>query len=113
MKRQLTLIFALAALSLPAMAEFETVSRAYEVALGKMRIPTSIYSSVGFRECDECEMHTVRLTGNTRFVVNGRTVSFEKFREMAAAVNDADAVPVIVLRHLESDTITRISVSLK
>ena len=100
-------------LSMPAIAEFETVSRAYEVALGKIRIPTSAYSSMSFSECEDCEMHTVRLTANTRFVVNGRTVTFEKFREITAAVNDADSVPVIVLRHLKSDTITKISVSLK
>lgn len=103
----------LAALSFPAAAEFETVSRAYEVALGKLRIPTSAYSSMSFRECDECELHTVRLSQTTRFVVNGRTVSFDKFRDLAANVDDADSVPVIVLRHLESDTITKVSVSLK
>ena len=113
MKKMITSILILAAASLPAMAGFETVSQAYEVALGNMRMPTSTYSSVSFRECDECETHTVRLTGNTRFVVNGRTVSFEKFRAVTAAAADADAVPVIVLRHLESDTITRITVPLK
>ena len=106
-------MLALAVLSLPATAAFETVSKAYEVALGKMRMPTSTYSSVTFSECDECATHTVRLTPRTRFVVNGRTVTFEKFREMTAGVNDPDAVPVIVLRHLESNTITKISVSLK
>jgi len=113
MKKILISMLALAALSSPALAEFQTVSRAYEVALGNIRMPTSANSSMSFSECDECETHTVRVTPRTRFVVNGRTVTFERFREMTAGVNDADSVPVIVLRHLESDTITKISVSLK
>ncbi|MDJ0712271.1 MAG: hypothetical protein QNJ14_17920 [Woeseiaceae bacterium] len=113
MKKILIAMAAIATFSVPALADFKTVSRAYEVALGNMRIPTSAYSAVRFSECEDCETHAVRLTANTRFVVNGRSVSFERFQAMAAAVNDADSVPVIVLHHLESDTISKISVSLK
>ncbi len=113
MSKRLFWITALAAISLPAMAGFETVSRAYEVALGDLRIPTSQHAAVRFSECDDCESVSARLTPNTRFVVNGRTVDFDRFRQLAAGANDADSIPVIVLHHLESDTVTKISVTLK
>ena len=113
MKKQLIWITALLTLSLPALADFETVSRAYEVALGKLRFPSSEYSAVSFRECDACEMHIIRLSSNTRFIVNGRPVKYARFQELAARVEDPDSVPVTVLHHLETDTIVRVSVTLK
>lgn len=99
--------------ALPAAADFQTVSRAYEVALSNLTVPTSTNSRILFKECDECNTETARLTPNTDFVVNGRSVRFEKFRSIANEINEADSVPVTVLHHLESGTVVRLSLTVK
>ena len=102
----------LLSLTVPASA-FETVSLAYELALSDVAMPSTQNSVMRFQECDDCDWKTIRVTSDTRYVVNGRNVRFERFRTAVDAAGNRDRVPVIVLHHLESDTVVSISVSLK
>lgn len=113
MNRKLLMMAAVLILALPAAADFETVSRAYEVALSNLAVPTSTNGRINFKECDDCKNESARLTPNTDFVVNGRSVRFEKFRTIAKEVPEADSVPVTVLHHLESGTVVRLSLTVK
>lgn len=113
MKLKLLVAATLLCLALPAAADFQTVSRAYEVKLSNLTIPTSQNGRVLFKKCDECEMATARLTPNTSFLVNGRSVRFEKFRSVANEISDAVTVPVTVLEHLESGNVVRVSLTLR
>ena len=113
MKHSLISIAALLAFSVPALGDFQTVSRAYELALGDLREPSSQYSAMSFQECKGCERRTVRITANTRYVINGRTVSFERFWEIARETDSDKPIPATVLHNLESDTIVRISFNRK
>lgn len=106
------LTIALLVLSLPVAAEFTTVSLAYEIALSDFRVPATPSSGVQFRECEECDHKILRVTPHTRYVVNGQSVDLKEFRKRVFDVRDRAAATVIVLHHLESDTVESVSISI-
>jgi hypothetical protein len=54
----------------------------------------------------------VRVTSGTHYTVNGKTVRLQDFRKAVSQANDRDDKTVIVLHHLESDTVVSIAVSI-
>ncbi|MEJ2129236.1 MAG: hypothetical protein P8X81_10375 [Woeseiaceae bacterium] len=88
------------------------VSQAYEIALTDFLPPATRNGSATFNRCETCEKESVRVTAETRYTVNGRAVRLEDFRKAVAGAHDRDQATVVVLHHLESDTIVSISVSL-
>jgi hypothetical protein len=108
-----TLLFAiLLGFSLTAAAEFRTVSLAHEVALSNFRVPPSLNAGVSFKTCDDCEMQTVRSTPLTQYIVNGQQVTLKEFRKSVFKVRDRSNSTVIVLQHLETNTIVSVSVTI-
>ena len=99
-------------LALPAAADFQTVSRAYEIALNNFSAPPTYNSAAIFRQCDECDPQTVRVTGSTEYRINDKNVSLEEFRKSIFNVRNRSVQTVIVLHHLESDTVEQILVTL-
>lgn len=112
MKNLSTIAAILMLSALPALADFETVSIAYEIKAQNLSIPTTQNSRIRFSECDECEPKSARLTPNTSYTLNGRRVRFEKFRQALRSFGDSEKGPVILLHHLESDTVVSVSVTL-
>jgi len=113
MKMKFLIVAAILSLSLPAMAEFVTVSRAYEIALGDLTAPLTVNSKMMFSECSECDSRSIRVTPNTRYAINGRRMGLEKFRaalERIDRIDHPNKVPVTVLHHLESNTVVSVSV---
>ena len=100
------------AISLPAVADFNTVNLAYEVALSEFRMPATSNSTLSFRECDGCVIQTYRVTNETQYVLNRTSIDLSDFRKLLSKVRDRDQKMVIVKRHVESDTIISVSVSL-
>ena len=95
---------------LPAMAQFRTVERAIEVALSDMQVPSSTSGSLIFKECANCESSLIPMSSSTRFVVNGETVGLKAFRDNVLGISDRARVTVVVMHHLESNTVTAVSV---
>ena len=89
----------------------QIVSQAYEVAISDFRTPGTAGGTAAFKACAECDTQTVRVSADARYVVNGKTVRFADFRKAVAAAGNSDNAMVVVLHHLESDTIISISVS--
>ncbi len=87
------------------------VEQAYEVAPSDFRAPGTAGGTAAFRACSECDMQTVRMAADARYVVNGKAVRFDAFRKAVAVAGNSDDALVVVLHHLESDTIVSISVS--
>jgi len=112
MKTKSTLICALLLLSLSAAAEFKTVSLAYEVALSNFRVPATPSSGVIFRECTECNSKAVRVTADTLYKINGKAVTLKEFRKSVFRIRRRAETTVIVLHHLETDTIVSVSVTI-
>ena len=105
-------LFATALLSISFAATAQVVSQAYEIALGDFRAPVSQNGVAVFKECAECESRLVRVTPATRYTVNGKSVQLDDFRKTIGPEGSRERGEVIVLHHLESDTIESIAVSL-
>lgn len=112
MKIKFALISTLLLLSFQVSAEFTTVSRAYEIALSDFRVPATPSSGVIFKECADCEAKTVRVTPKTRYEVNGRPVTLKEFRKSVFQIRNRADETIIVLHHLETDTVVSVSVAL-
>lgn len=111
MKIRILIAAIILAMSLPAAAQFRTVQQAYEVQLTNLRLPQSDVGTLGFRPCDGCDFVTKRLSEDTRFVLNGRSMSLEKFRRGLARVKQRQNQWVTVLHHLEKDRITKVELT--
>ena len=95
-----------------ASADFKTVARAYEVPLSELSLPVSSSGTVSFRQCDTCELLSVRSSANTRFLLNGQSLTLDEFRNAVRyAANAADRA-VTVLCDLSANTILEIRTSL-
>jgi hypothetical protein len=105
-------LFATALLGISFVAAGQVVSQAYEIALGDFRAPVSQNGVAVFKRCNDCERLLVRVTPATSYTVNGKNVRLEKFRKVVGPAGSHKSGDVIVLHHLESDTIKSIAVSL-
>ena len=112
MKTKLLIAIAIMGLALPVAADFTTVQLAYEVALSDVRLPRNEKGTIAFKECDDCEYKTKRVSADVHYRVDGRSVSLEKFREMTDRVADRDNEAVTILHHLEDNRVTEVSVYL-
>ena len=104
------LVLVLLGLSLAAAADFRTISEAYEVALSDLRLPGSENGTLTFRQCSDCEVQTVRVTGKTHYVINDRDFALAEFKEQLKRVRNRQDQNVSVLHHLESNTIKAVKV---
>ena len=115
MKIQTLITIALLSLVLSGAAngQGKILSRAYEVVLSDFRPPATSNGGATFKACTECERQLVRVTAATHYSVNGKTVRLDDFRTAVATATNRDKTLVIVLHHLESDTLTSIAVSVR
>lgn len=100
----------LVCVSAPAAADFVLVSKAYEVALSDLRLPGNSGGTITFKECTTCDYQTVRVTSDTRYEANDRSLTLEDFRSELEQVSNPRDVTVTVLRHLETDTVKAVRV---
>lgn len=112
MKLKLFFAAAMLGITMSAAADFETIAEAYEVALSNIRLPQSESGTIAFKPCATCEYSTKRVDENTRWMVNGQSVSLAKFRAAVRRVADRENEAVTVLHHLEWNRVTEVSVYL-
>ncbi len=98
------------ALSLPSMAQFRTIAEAYEVRLSDLRLPQSEGGTVVYKTCDACAYESKLVSNDVQWILDGRILPLEDFLRDLATVTDRENTPVMVLHHLESDRVTRVSV---
>ena len=99
-------------LGLSAAAEDRIITVAYEIALSDFQAPVTQNGGATFKTCATCERIIVRVTPATRYSINGKSVRLDDFRKAVRQASDRDNKGVIVLHHLESDTIKSINVSI-
>lgn len=102
----------LLALGVSASADMRTIAEAYEVRLSNFRAPGSENGAASFRACDTCAQQIAAVTPATRYLVNGKAVTLSNFRKALLSVTNRDKKHLLVKQHLESETITKIAVSL-
>ena len=99
-------------LSFSASAEFRTITRAIEVSLSNLQVPAAPNGSLIFRECADCESRLIPMARNTIFQLNGKSLSLKDLREAVHNVQDREAVTIVVMHHLESNTVTAINANI-
>jgi len=112
MKIKTLIATTLLCLSFHAAAEDRVTSMAYEIALSDFGAPATANGGASFKQCSDCDRKVVRVTSSTRYSVNDKSVRLEDFRKAILQAEDRDKTPVIVLHHLESNTIVSLSVSI-
>jgi len=112
MNIKILLAVTLICLGLTAAAEDRIITLAYEITLSDFNAPVTANGGVTFKECADCEQIRTRVTPATRYAINNKTVRLEDFRKAVGQVRDRDDHLVIVLHHLESDTIKSLNVSI-
>ncbi len=99
-------------LGVSAAADFTTVTAAYEVAVSDLRLPRSTGGTLSFKECSDCAAQTLRVSGETRYVLNDRSYTLVEFTKQVKGVSNKKDETATVMHHLESNTITAIFISL-
>lgn len=107
---RLFVIALLASLSFAASADNYIINQAYEVAVSELRLPGNVVGSVSFRDCDSCEKQTVRVTTETQYLLNNRTVSLKEFKAAVNSIADKQNNIATVIHHLQSDAIVAVHV---
>ncbi len=103
-------IAALATVSFAASAQSYIISQAYEIAVDDLRLPGNVVGSVSFKDCDTCAVQTVRVTTDTRYLLNNRDVSLADFKKAVNSIVDKKSNIATVIHHLESDSIVEVHV---
>jgi len=112
MKIKTLITVTLLSLGLAIAAQGQVVSQAYEIALRDFRAPATENGGASFKACEDCQRKLVRVTAATRYTINGKAVRFADFRKAVTDSRSRGGADLIVLHHLESDTIVSINVSL-
>lgn len=111
MKSLSTFAIGLMLLGMAAHADFVTVEEAYEVPLNSFRMPGTTAGALAIKTCDECDIQTIRVTGQTQYVFRNEHLTLAEFRKALGGVNQRDKKWIIVLHHLESDTVSRVTLN--
>ena len=106
------LVLVLLGLSLTAAADFTTITEVYEIDLIDLRLPGTEGGTLAIKECDDCEVQTLRVSGTARYVLNNRDVTLAEFKKAISLITNRKDVVIDVSHHLESNTITAVMVSL-
>ena len=96
--------------TLPVAAQMRTIQEAYEVSLADLRLPHNQVGTVAFKTCADCAYQVKRVNASTQWILDGTSMSLEKFRRSLQAIDDRKSTAVTVLHHLEDDRVTRVSV---
>ena len=110
-RKILTIMLLCASYAAAAQEPGQVVTQAYEVFLNNFTAPTTTNNGVTFKACDNCDPVRTRVTEATRYTVNGKQVRLEEFRQATNYARSHDDSVVLVLHHLESDTVISIDVS--
>lgn len=111
MKNLSSLAIGLLLFAMAANADFVTVEEAYEVPLSSFRMPGTSVGALAFKACEECDLQTIRVTGRTQYVFRNEHLTLPEFRKALGGVNQRSSKWVIVLHHLESDTVSRVTLN--
>jgi cytochrome c2 len=93
-------------------AEFKTVVRAYEVELSDFEAPRAPSGPVAFKACTACDTQSLRVTPKTTYIINRRATGLQDFLETLAAARTEKRETVIVMHHLETDTVSSLLIYL-
>ena len=112
MKFRTALLIALLGIALPAMADITTLINAVETSTSNVTVPTASSGHLSFKPCAvDCEeIIRVRLTPETRYVLNGATMEFIDFRREFYKLRRGSKNYALVSYDTQKNTVTSVRV---
>ena len=109
---QRLLVLLILGLSLSAAADFRTITEVWEVELNYLRLPATDGGTLALKDCEDCDVLTLRATAATRYVINNRDVMLIDFKKAISRITNRDDMDIDVFHHLESNTVTQVRMKL-
>ena len=109
MIKTITLAWMLVISSL-AFASTMTATKTYEVSIFSLRLPVSPNGTVALRECDDCDYHSIRVTPDTQYIINGKHLRLNKFRKRILDLKLRGDITVNVKRDDATNTVVSVFV---
>ncbi len=91
-------------------AAAEIISRAHEVLITDLLLPTYTTGTISFKECNTCKTHTINVNTATQYYLNDVSIPLSDFSRELTLIVRKDKTTATVMHHLESDTITTVHV---
>lgn len=86
-------------------------STTFEISIFSVNLPVSANGRVSIRECDDCDYHSIRVTPQTVYQLNGQTVRLKDFRKAITDLRRDGDITVNVKRDDTSNTVASIRVT--
>ena len=111
MKMIKTLAIAVALIfSISAYAEGMPPSKTFEISIFSVRMPVSENGTISIRECDDCDYHSLRVTPDTQYLLNGKAMKLERFRQALTEMRQRGDTTVNIKRDDTSNTVANVRV---
>lgn len=111
MKMIKTLAIAIAlTFSISAYAEGLPPSKTFEVSIFSVRMPVSQNGTISIRECENCDYHSLRVTPDTQYLLNGKAMKLDRFRKALTEMRQHGDTTVNVKRDDTSNTVVNVRV---
>lgn len=91
-----------------ALADSVPATKTYEVSINSFRAPLTANGTVSLRECSDCDYHAIRVTGQTRYLINGTAIRLEDFRKRVVSIRLAGDTTVNVIRSEATGTVSSV-----
>jgi hypothetical protein len=93
-----------------ALANDVPATYTFEVSIKSLRLPVSPNGTVSLRECDDCDYHSIRVTPNTQYMINGKQLRLTKFRKAILDLKLRMDITVNVTRDEATSTVASVYV---
>jgi hypothetical protein len=98
------------AISSIAFANDVPATNTFEVSIKSLRLPVSPNGTVSLRECGDCDYHSIRVTPNTQYMINGEQLRLTKFRKAILDLKLRMDITVNVTRDEATSTVASVYV---
>lgn len=93
-----------------AYSDTHPATRTFEALATTVRMPVSASGTITLRECDDCEVQSIRVTPDTQYRINEQSMPLEQFRHAIRDLQNNGAHVVNVRRDEASQTVASIFV---
>ena len=93
-------------------ADTIAATKVYEISLSSLRMPVSSNGMLTLRECNDCELITIRVTQSTRFMLGEHNVDIRTFKKAMQSAKKSEIHAAAVVRDLESNQVIAIFTAL-
>ena len=94
--------------STSAIANSMPPTKTYEAMIKSVRLPHRPFGTLSVRGCEHCDYETYRVTGNTRYSIDNKSMRLNDFRAALERLELGQEHNVNVTRDINSNTITAV-----